>query len=103
MARWAKTLLVAIRMIVAVLALVLGGPAMHAAQAQPPSHEHHHGQDHSKVAPVVAACPMVCCPCLPNGPSVSTPALIPLERVDPATLVFTTRTLLPPTPPPRAV
>lgn len=83
----------------AILAFVLAGPIMHLGElaAAPASHHQSH-EGHKALPAASAACPMVCCPCLPQSlalaplvavsylvtaiapPSLATRSLPPLDR-----------------------
>lgn len=91
------------RVILAILAFVLAGPTMHLGQASAAQPTHHQSHENHKALPsATVACPMVCCPCLPEALSLAPPVAVAylLGSVAPPALV--TRSLPPLDRPPRA-
>jgi hypothetical protein len=91
------------RVILAILASILAGPTMHLGEVSAAPATHHQSHETHKALPSAsAACPMVCCPCLPETLALAPPVSVAylVAAVPPPPLM--TRSLPPLDRPPRA-
>lgn len=92
-----------VRVMLAILAFALAAPThtLGEAAAEPAAHHQSH-EAHKALPSASLACPMVCCPCLPQALAVAPPVAVAYRLGSATPPVMITRSLPPLDRPPRA-